>query len=116
MELINKDKIVKEIEKRIKELQDLSKENEKKLDSFQKTAINLCIDECKVVLNILNTLEVKEVERSAPIAYIVTRCEEHSDYVEKVFFNEDKAQEYCDQFKGNENEYARHITRVEVTL
>lgn len=59
---IDKSALVAEIEKRIKELQDLSKENEKKLDSFQKTAILLCIDECKVVLNILNTLEVKEVD------------------------------------------------------
>lgn len=50
------------------------------------------------------------------IVYVITRCEEHSDYVEEVFFDEDKAQKYCDQFKGNENEYARHITKVEVTL
>ena len=49
-------------------------------------------------------------------AYVVTRCEEHSDYVEEVFFDENKAQEYCDQFKGNENEYARHMTTVKVTL
>ena len=48
--------------------------------------------------------------------YVITRCEEHSDYVEEVFFDEDKAQKYCDQFKGNENEYARHITKVEVTI
>ena len=64
----------------------------------------------------INTLETKEVEETMPIAYVVTRCEAHSDYVEKVFFDEDKAHEYCDQFKGNENEYARHITKVEVTL
>lgn len=64
----------------------------------------------------LDTLEVKEIEGPASTSYVVTRCEEHSDYVEKVFFDEDKAQEYCDQFNGNENEYARHITRVEVTL
>ena len=50
------------------------------------------------------------------IVYVVTRCEEHSDYVEEVFFDENKAQEYCDQFKGNEDEYARHITKVKVTL
>jgi hypothetical protein len=56
------------------------------------------------------------VKEPASIVYVVTRCEEHSDYVEKVFFNEDKAQEYCDQFKGNENEYARYITKVKVTL
>lgn len=63
-----------------------------------------------------NILEVKEVKETMSIAYVVTRSEEHSDYVEKVFFDEDKAQEYCDQFKGNENEYARDITRVKVTL
>lgn len=55
-------------------------------------------------------------EELASTAYVVTRSEEHSDYVEEVFFDEDKAQEYCDQFKGNENEYARHITKVKVTL
>ena len=55
-------------------------------------------------------------KNDTPIAYVITRCEEHSDYVEEVFFNEDKAQEYCDQFKGNEDEYARHITKVKVTL
>lgn len=59
---IDKDALVTEIERRIKKLQDLFKENEEKLDSFQKTAVHLCIDECKVVLNILDTLEVKEVD------------------------------------------------------
>ena len=48
--------------------------------------------------------------------YIVTRCEEHSDIVEKAFFDESKAQEYCDKFKGKENEYARHITKINITL
>ena len=59
---IDKTDLVDKIGKRIKELQDLSKEGKKKLDSFQKTAILLCIDECKVVLNILDTLEMKKVE------------------------------------------------------
>ena len=67
----------------------------------------------KSILSLIDSLEVKEL---APIAYVVTRCEEHSDYVEEVFFDEDKAQAYCDKFKGNENEYARHITTVKVTL
>ena len=57
-----------------------------------------------------------QAEKDFATAYVVTRCEEHSDYVEDVFFDEDKAQEYCDQFKGDENEYARHITKVKVTL
>ena len=70
----------------------------------------------EMLLSFLNTLEVKEVnEEPTSTAYVVTRCEEHSDYVEEVFFDEDKAQKYCDQFKGNENEYARHITKVRVT-
>lgn len=55
-------------------------------------------------------------DQEPTIVYVITRCEEHSDYVEEVFFDEDKAQAYCDQFKGNENEYARHITKVNVTL
>lgn len=78
MKLIDKSALVTEIERRIKELQDLSK-NEKKLDSFQKTAIHLCIEECKVVLNILNTLEVKEVdlEKLGEIARHLIAVKEH---------------------------------------
>ena len=63
--------------------------------------------------------EAESIERhlqEPTIVYVITRCEEHSDYVEEVFFDEDKAQKYCDQFKGNENEYARHIAKIEVTL
>ena len=59
---IDKDTLVAEIENRIKELQNLHKEDEEKLDSIQKTAILLCIDECKVILKILDTLEGKEVD------------------------------------------------------
>ena len=69
---------------------------------------------CETILSFLNTLEVKEFNKKN--LYVITRCEEHSDYVEEVFFDEEKAQKYCDQFKGNENEYARHITKVKVTL
>ena len=69
-------------------------------------------DALTVVDNLLDSLQ----EELASTAYVVTRCEAHSDYVEEVFFDKDKAQEYCDQFKGNENEYARHITKVKVTL
>ena len=73
-------------------------------------------DTTRKILNIIDTLEMKDVEELASVAYVVTRCEEHSDYVEKVFFDENKAHEYRDQFKGNDNEYARHITKVKVTL
>lgn len=50
------------------------------------------------------------------IVYIVMRCEEHSDYVEKVFVDECKAKEYCEQFDDNPNEYFRYIDKMEVTL
>lgn len=54
--------------------------------------------------------------QESTIVYVVTRSEEHADYVEEVFFDENKAKEYCDQFNGDENEYVRHITKVKVTL
>ena len=62
MKLIDKSALVAKIENRIKELQNLQEENEAKLDSIQKTAVLLCIDECKVILSLLDTLEVKEVD------------------------------------------------------
>lgn len=46
--------------------------------------------------------------------YIVMRCEEHSDYVEKVFVDEDKAEMYCKQFEDKPNEYSRYIEKSEV--
>ena len=104
--LIDKSALVAEIEKK------------KKLLPWGSCASQISMEcNCKNeayddVISLLNTLEVKEFA----LAYVVTRCEEHSDYVEEVFFNEDKAQAYCEQFKGNENEYARHITTVKVTL
>lgn len=49
-------------------------------------------------------------------AYVVTRSEEHCDYVEKVFFNKEKAEEYCKPFNEDENSYHKDITKIEVTL
>lgn len=43
-------------------------------------------------------------------AYVVTRSEEHSDYVETIFYDRDKAIEYCKPFNQNENSYGRDIT------
>ena len=60
--LINKDTLLAEIENRIKELQNLYKEKEEKLDSIQKTAILVCIDECKAILSLIDILEVKELK------------------------------------------------------
>jgi len=59
-QLIDKCAVVAGIENRIKELQNLYEENKEKLDSIQKTAIFLCIDECKGILSFLNTIETKE--------------------------------------------------------
>lgn len=50
------------------------------------------------------------------VAYVVTRCEEHSDYVEEVFFDIEKAEQYCAKYNSNEDNYCRHITKVNVTL
>lgn len=47
--------------------------------------------------------------------YVITRSEEHADYVEKVFTNECKAIAYCLQFKADENRYQRDITTVKLT-
>lgn len=75
---------------------------------FDICAYNMCGD----ILSFLDTLEVREFQKKK--LYIVTRCEEHSDYVEKAFFSEKKAEEYCKQFEGNEDAYGRDITEIEV--
>ena len=49
-------------------------------------------------------------------AYVVTRSEEHCDYVEKVFFDKRKAEEYCKPFNEDKNSYHRDITKIEVSL
>ena len=46
------------------------------------------------------------------IVYVVTRSEEHSDYVEAVFFDKENAEKYCKQFNDNEDEYSRDITET----
>ena len=47
--------------------------------------------------------------------YVITRSEEHADYVEKVFTDECKAIAYCLQFKADENRYQRDMTTVKLT-
>lgn len=47
--------------------------------------------------------------------YVITRSEEHADYVEKVFTDECKAIAYCLQFKADENRYQRDVTTVKLT-
>ena len=50
------------------------------------------------------------------LLYVVMRCEEHSDYVEKVFVDKDKAFAYCDKYNSNPREYSRAIEEMEITL
>jgi len=49
-------------------------------------------------------------------AYVVTRSDLYYDEVEKVFFDEKKAEEYCKFFNEDENSDHRNITKIEVTL
>jgi len=63
------------------------------------------IDKC------INWLETLNENR---FVYVVTRCEEHSDYVEAVFLNKEKAEAYCEQFNKNEECYRRHITKAKI--
>ena len=74
---------------------------------LQKThhASTIEIEEC------INWLE-KQSEKQ--FVYVVTRCEEHSDYVEKVFLDKEKAEAYCKQFNENEDCYRRHITKIKI--
>ena len=55
-------------------------------------------------------------DSNPPRLYIVMRCEEHSDYVDKVFVDKDKAIAYCNQYNSNPREYSRTIEEMEVTL
>lgn len=49
-------------------------------------------------------------------AYVVTRIDLHYDEVEKIFFDKNKAEEYCASFNKDENSYHRNITEIEVSL
>jgi len=55
-------------------------------------------------------------DKQHSVAYVVTSCEEHDDYVEEVFFDIEKAEQYCAKYNNNEDSYRRHITKVNVML
>lgn len=57
-----------------------------------------------------------EKQLDALYVYVITRSEEHADYVEECFLDEKKAQAYCEKFNKNENEYSRDITKIKITL
>lgn len=79
MKLIDKSVIIVDIiEKRIKELRNLYKEKEGKLDPIQKTAILLCIEECKAILSsLLNIIETNDAD-----------AEEYSSNIESRLFSQ----------------------------
>ena len=54
--------------------------------------------------------------RNSQIFYIVTRSEEHDDYVEKLLNDEQNAIDYCNKFKDSPDEYARHYYSIELSL
>lgn len=59
---------------------------------------------------------VKWADANPRKVYVIVRCEEHDDYIEKVFADKTKANEYCNKFEGNPNEYGRYYEEMEVTL
>ena len=59
---------------------------------------------------------VKWADTNPRKVYVIVRCEEHDDYIEKVFVDKAKANEYCNKFEGNPNEYGRYYEEMEVTL
>lgn len=58
---------------------------------------------------------INSLPEEPSLMYVVTRCEEHSDYVEKVFINKQKAEEYCKPFNNDEDSYHRGITEIKIT-
>lgn len=92
-----------------------SEEDETNLRRVEYACMKFFGGDCSLIgwlRKIIDTLEVKEIQKKS--LYVVTRCEEHSDYVEKAFFSKEKAENYCKQFEGNEDAYGRDITEIEV--
>lgn len=46
--------------------------------------------------------------------FVVTRSEEHADYVEKAYTKKSSAEAYCEPFNNNEDAYQRDITEIEL--
>ena len=112
MKLIDKAAIVAEIENLIADESESIKsfEHSKNVSEVQRS--NARISVLEYIHSFLDGLEMKEIQKKN--LYVVTRCEEHSDYVEKAFFSKEKAENYCKQFEGNEDAYGRDITEIEV--
>lgn len=48
------------------------------------------------------------------VIYVVTRSEEHCDYVEAAYRNREDAERYCSKFNESEDEYQRDVTEVKL--
>ena len=98
-ELIDKDALVAEIEKRIRKLNEKCGEV---IEPSSIISIELCKNECKLILNIINTIKVKEVDLEDEIdkefigcgkienvtpdeclAWLEKRCEKKSKWTEE---------------------------------
>ena len=97
-ELIDLSALITEIERRIKEIDE----------------IGTYLSPKGVLTNLLCHLDTLEVYHVPESVYVVTRSEEHADYVESAFLNEDKANEYCKPFNEDEDSYHRNITKVKI--
>lgn len=96
--------------------------NEEKANELRKTALpnplpdgyGMWLSAGDVDAVLIKMAKWKDEQHS--IAYVVTRCEEHDDYVEEVFFDIEKAEQYCAKYNSNDDDYRRHITTVNITL
>lgn len=48
--------------------------------------------------------------------YVIMRYEEHDDYVEDLYIDKCKAEKYCKQFEGKDDEYSRDYVERRITL
>lgn len=81
---------------------------------FQSCMNNGVSRDAAVMACLMEMAEWKDEQHS--VAYVVTRSDMHYDEVEKVFFDIEKAEQYCAGYNNDENAYRRNITKINVTL
>ena len=55
---------------------------------------------------------IEEHLNDMQIVYVVTRCEEHADYVVRVFTEKEDAEIFCKERKNDVEEYSLDITET----
>lgn len=96
--------------------------NEQKAEELRKTALpnplpdgyGMWLSAGDVDWVLIKMAKWKDEQHS--VAYVVTRSDMHYDEVEKVFFDIEKAKQYCAGYNNDENAYRRNITKINVTL